>query len=86
MTDYNFYLNINSDRWGNMLRKTSGTQQLAVLADAVEGGGAECVDVVVVDVHGEGREVTESALAVGRDLVAGFGGIPGDAGEGLPPL
>ena len=64
----------------------SGAQQLGVFADAVEGGGAEGVDVVVVDVHGEGREVADAALPVDRDLVAGLGGIPGDAGEGLPPL
>ena len=53
---------------------------MAVFADAVEGGGAECVDVVVVDVHGEGREVADAALPVGRDLVAGFRGVPGDTG------
>lgn len=64
----------------------SGTQQLAVFTDAVEGGGAEGVDVVVVDVHGEGREVADAAFPVGRDLVAGLGGIPGDADEGLAPL
>ena len=64
----------------------SGPQQLAVLADAVEGGGAEVVDVVVVDVHGEGREVADAALPVGRDLVAGFRSIPRDARERLSPL
>ena len=64
----------------------SGPQQLAVLADAVEGGGAEVVDVVVVAVHGEGREVADAALPVGRDFIAGFRGIPGNAGKGLPPF
>ena len=43
----------------------SGTQQLAVLADAVERGGAEGVDVVVVDIHGEGREVADAAFLKG---------------------
>ena len=64
----------------------SGTQQLAVFADAVEGGGAEVVDVIVVDVDGEGREVADAALPVGRDFVAGFRGVPGNAREGFPPL
>ena len=58
---------------------------MAVLADAVEGGGAEGVDVVVVDVDGEGCEVADAALPVGRDFVAGFRGVPGDAGKGLLP-
>ena len=38
---------------------------MAVFADAVERGGAEGVDVVVVDVHGEGREVADAAFLKG---------------------
>ena len=38
--------------------------------------------MVVVDVHGEGREVADAAFPVGRDFVEGFRGIPEDAGEG----
>ena len=64
----------------------SGAQQLAVFADAVERGGTEVIDVVVVDVDGEGREVADAAFPVGRNLVAGFRGVPGDAREGLAPL
>ena len=71
---------------GQCAPESSGTQQLAVLADAIDAGGAESVDVVVVDVDGEGREVADAALPVGNDLVTGFRGIPGDAGKGFPPL
>ena len=64
----------------------SGAQQLAVFADAVERDGAEVIDVVVVDVDCKGREVADAAFSVGGDLVAGFHGVPRDAGKGFPPL
>ena len=59
---------------------------MAVRVHTVEGGGTKGIDIVVVDIHGEGREVANAALPVGGDLVAGFRGVPGDAGKGFPPL